>query len=282
MMISKYPWLNTVWKNIQSGSLTTFQPLLIAGAPGRGQWALAQQTAKAFLCEQPTKPCGFCPSCLAFDAKSHPDLWLLQDEGESISIDTTRLLHEHTHQKPMRANGCRMVLIEHFDRATVAAQQALLKIFEEPFVKTAIVLTSRYVERVIPTIRSRMAVVNISPVSRVLFQQWCEGQEIPYQDKWYDLTDGSPLLLKTLDVEKLEKLMSAVRDQKVNEVVSLAENLDRPVFFAGVYHVLAERARASLRQEDFDRLDAWQTLYQEAGMSKSTNWNLQCRSFFIS
>src|SRR5262249_34437398 len=153
------------------------------GSEGRGQWALAQHTAKAFLCEQTEKPCGFCTSCTAFDSKSHPDLWFLPDEGESISVDTARLLYEHTHQKPMRAEGCRVVLIEHFDRATMAAQQSLLKIFEEPFVQSAFVLTARYTERVIPTIRSRMALMNIQPVSRAQFRAWCEGEGVKEPDK---------------------------------------------------------------------------------------------------
>ncbi len=278
-MISNYPWLHPAWQRIQSGVLKTYQPLLISGATGRGQWILAQYTAKSFLCEQQTKPCGFCSSCTAFEAKSHPDVWLLQDEGDSISVDTARLLYEHTHQKPSRAQGCRVVLIEHFDRATIAAQQSLLKIFEEPFVKTAFVLTAKNIERVLPTIKSRMALLNIPPVSKTVFKQWCEIQKMEYQDKWYDLTDGSPLLLQSLDLVKLEKLREAVLSEKVEEMIEMSGQCDRAVFFAVVYHTLADRAKKSLAMIDFERLDAWQALYQEAGLSKSMNWGLQLRAF---
>jgi DNA polymerase-3 subunit delta' len=254
---------------------------MISGAEGRGQWALAQHVAKAFMCEHHEKPCGFCPSCNAFDSGTHPDVWMLKDEdNETISIDMARLLDEHTHQKPMRIDGCRLVLIEHFDRATTAAQQSLLKTFEEPFVKTAIVLTSRNAERVIPTIRSRLSVINVAPVSRIEFKSWCDMNRIEHQDWLYDLTDGSPLLLKNLDLNKMNALRSAVENGDPN-ILALAKTFNRDVLFSIVYHVLANRAQDSLDIKDFQRLDQWQALYQEAGMSKAMNWDLSVRSILL-
>ena len=257
----------------------SYQPLLITGAPGRGQWALAKRKAKVYVCEQENKPCGFCTGCTLFDAGTHPDVWMLVDDGETISIDTARLLHEHTHQKPSMAL-CRVVLIEHFDRATPAAQQSLLKIVEEPFVPTAIVFTAKNVERVLPTMRSRMAIMPLKPLSPDEFKAWCGTENIAYDEWLYDLTDGSPMILKGLDLTKLMSLKEAL--EKGGNVQSFVDAFDRELFYAAVYHFLARRAKASLAIKDFERVDAWQALFQEAGLSKSMNWGMQCRAYLSS
>lgn len=252
------------------------QPLLITGAPGRGQWALAKRTAKSYVCEQPKKPCGFCAGCTLFDAGTHPDVWMLTDDGDSISVDTARLLHEHTHQKPSRA-ACRVVLIEHFDRATIAAQQSLLKIVEEPFVPTGIIFTAKTADRVLPTMRSRMAIMPLKPMTREAFKAWCEAESI-VPDEWlYNLTDGSPNLLKDLDLSKLSAFKIALENGE--NVLSFVDFFERDMFYAVVYHVLASRAKHSLMEKDFERLSAWQALYREAGLSKSMNWAMQVRAF---
>lgn len=255
----------------------SYQPLLIAGAPGRGQWAFAKRKAKSYVCEQNSKPCGFCAGCTAFDAGTHPDVWMLIDDGETISIDTARLLHEHTHQKPTLAS-CRVVLIEHFDRATSAAQQSLLKIVEEPFVATGIIFTARNIERVLPTMRSRMAIMPLKPMSVDAFQEWCVSESILYDEWLYDVTDGSPMQLKGLDIAKLLSLKETV--EKWGDIQPFVDAFDRELFFAAVYHVLARRAKASLAMKDFERVDSWQALFQEAGLSKAMNWGMQVKAFF--
>lgn len=253
------------------------QPLLITGAPGRGQWALAKRTAKSYVCEAATKPCGFCTGCTLFDAGTHPDVWLWNDDGETISIDMARELYDAVHQKPTRA-PCRVVLVEHFDRATSAAQQSLLKMVEEPFVPTGIIFTARSALRVIPTMRSRMAILPLKPMTRDAFQAWCKEEGIAYDEWLYDLTDGSPFILKNLDLAKLMQLKSALEQNE--SIHTWVDAFDRDIFFAAAYHVLALRAKKSLLEKDFERLDAWQSLYQEVGLSKSMNWAMQCKVFY--
>lgn len=253
------------------------QPLLITGTPGRGQWAMAKRIAQSYACMQETKPCGICVDCKLFDEGMHPDLWMQVDDGESISIETARLLNEHMHQKPTRA-PCRIVLIEHFDRATVAAQQSLLKCVEEPFVATGIVFTAKHPDRVLPTMRSRMAVHAIKPFSCDAFQAWCVEEGIPYNPWLYELTDASPWVLKHMDIEKVLALKGALENE--DDVQRWVEAMPRDVFYATVYHVLAKRAQCSMDEKDFKRLASWQELYREVGPSKSMNWAMQVKGFF--
>lgn len=256
----------------------SYQPLLITGAPGRGQWSYAKRQAKAYLCDQENKPCGFCKSCQMFDDGTHPDLWLMVDDGDAISIDSARALQEFMHQKPSIAN-CRVVLIEHFDRATMAAQQSLLKMVEEPFVPTGIVFTARNIERVLPTMRSRMAIMPFKPMTIHAFKEWCQTEGVMYDEWLYDLTDGSPMILKGLDIAKLMSLKEGL--EKGSQLSSFIDAFDKELFYAAVYHVLARRAKSTLAMKDFERVDAWQALYQEAGLSKSMNWGMQVKAFFL-
>ena len=55
---------------------------LLQGPSGLGQYRLALELARAWLCDRPTAAgaCGDCPSCHAIDVRGHTDLCVLMPE----------------------------------------------------------------------------------------------------------------------------------------------------------------------------------------------------------
>jgi hypothetical protein len=91
---------------------------------------------------------------------NHPDIaWFNQDK-EGLKIKTVRNLKTELNYPPYQAEQ-RFFLLCHLDGASVPAQNALLKILEEPPTYAQIWLTAENTANLLPTILSRVSVVNV-------------------------------------------------------------------------------------------------------------------------
>jgi DNA polymerase-3 subunit delta' len=103
----------------------------------------------------------------------HPDLLALErkfDDEKSrykdmIDVDQVRQVPSFM-QKTPSMGGWRIVLIDDADSMNRNAQNALLKVLEEPPQKAILILIAHRVGSLIPTIRSRARVFNFQPLSR--------------------------------------------------------------------------------------------------------------------
>src|SRR6185369_11802233 len=61
---------------------------LLHGPSGLGQYPLALELVRAWLCDQPTPEgaCGQCASCHAIDVRTHPDLFVLMPEALMLDL----------------------------------------------------------------------------------------------------------------------------------------------------------------------------------------------------
>ncbi len=78
----------------------------------------------------------------------------------SISIDEIRGLKGHIYQKPI-AGEYKIIIIKEADTLTPQAQNALLKVLEEPPSHAIIILISNSSKNLLPTILSRVVTVNL-------------------------------------------------------------------------------------------------------------------------
>ncbi|MBQ6001087.1 MAG: hypothetical protein IJL15_06140 [Clostridia bacterium] len=133
--------------------------LLLTGDHERQLKDAAFLLAKRLLCPTPkgAYPCGTCRSCRSFDASSNPDLLLIEPDRTSIKIDQIRTLREEALLSPM-GSVRRAALISQADLMTVQAQNALLKLLEEPPSHLTLILTTSRRSLLLETILSRVAV----------------------------------------------------------------------------------------------------------------------------
>jgi DNA polymerase III delta prime subunit len=84
-------------------------------------------------------------------------------KSRSIGIDLVRLVLEALSKHPFEGKRSVVAIFE-AHLATAEAQNALLKILEEPPASAAIVLVTEYPDRLLPTIRSRCHEVRFDPL----------------------------------------------------------------------------------------------------------------------
>jgi len=138
--------------------------LLIVGPRGAGAGTLARDAVATLMCGAPVDggPCGACRSCRLIASGSHTDLVVISPTGaaDEIGIDPIRALAAGLALFSVEG-GRRIALIERADKMNEAAQNALLKTLEEPPSRTHVILAAAEDSRLMPTIRSRCAVIRL-------------------------------------------------------------------------------------------------------------------------
>jgi DNA polymerase-3 subunit delta' len=125
---------------------------LFTGPAGSGRSNAAIAFAAALVCKD--GGCSKCQDCLSTILGTHADVELIKTQSLSIKIDEVRELITRASWAPSVANF-RVVVIEDADRLTDSAANALLKVIEEPGLRTIWLLCAPTLTDVLPTIRSR-------------------------------------------------------------------------------------------------------------------------------
>ena len=86
--------------------------------------------------------------------KTSQDITFISAKKSSISIDQVREIKKNIFQKPL-TQKFKVVIIENAQKLTLPAQNALLKILEEPPVHAIIILEANSQKALVPTIISR-------------------------------------------------------------------------------------------------------------------------------
>jgi len=105
------------------------------------------------------------------EARSHPDLYVLEPLGEMIRIDDVRTLRRDLHMRPFEASR-RVYLVLDADRMNDEAADALLKDLEEPPPYAVIVLVASELGPLPPTILSRCQLVPFRRLSERAVREW--------------------------------------------------------------------------------------------------------------
>ena len=139
------------------------QTLIIEGPAGSGRKTLAGLIAAGLLCTEGNPPCGQCAACRLVQS-GHPDVtWVtpLKDKA-AISVDQVRSVRLQAAVKPNQ--GSHRIFI--FDGTlNDAAQNALLKLLEEPPAFAVFMILCPHRTALIPTVVSRGTVLTLTGVS---------------------------------------------------------------------------------------------------------------------
>ncbi len=137
--------------------------IILEGGSEADRLALARLLARAHLCQEADKPCGSCSHCLKAEKGIHPDITeAVAQEGktEALKVDAIRQIRQSAFVYPN--DGERRVFILHnMQYANEQAQNALLKILEEPPEYVRFVLTVPVASSLLTTIISRAAVYSL-------------------------------------------------------------------------------------------------------------------------
>ena len=129
---------------------------IFEGPEGCGKKDFAQAFANMILCTSPNseKPCGKCRHCSIRNAGGNGELYLVEEEKRSISVETVRQLQDNISLMPVSSDS-KVYIIADGDKMTRQAQNCLLKTLEEPPPYAYIIITASNGDKFIETIKSR-------------------------------------------------------------------------------------------------------------------------------
>lgn len=193
---------------------------LLQGPSGLGQYRLALELVRAWLCLAPTQggACGQCGSCHAIDVHTHADLFMLMPEtgllergwplaekaqaeiddkkrkpSREIRIDAMRDAIEFS-QRTSAGDRGKAVLVFPAERMNPITANALLKTLEEPAGGTRFVLASEAAQQLLPTIRSRCQAHAMEWPVPTQVQAWLVAQGVGAAEGaiWLGAAGGRP------------------------------------------------------------------------------------------
>jgi DNA polymerase-3 subunit delta' len=135
---------------------------LLSGPEGLAKTAFARELAVALV--STCGGCGACPECARARRGIHPDLHLVEREGDLIRVEQVEPVIADLSLKPFAA-GRRVWVIPEVEYLHPAAANKLLKSIEEPPDYVFFLLVTDRLERVLPTIVSRCQLVEFRPLS---------------------------------------------------------------------------------------------------------------------
>ena len=175
---------------------------LLQGPSGLGQFELALELVRAWLCDAPSPhgACGQCGSCHAVAVHTHADLCVLMPEtvmlalgwplpekaqaeiddkkrkpSREIRVEAMRDAVEFCQRTSARGRG-KAVLVYPAEQMNTITANALLKTLEEPPGDTRFVLASEAAHLLLPTIRSRCLGHTLHWPDEAQALQWLQAQ----------------------------------------------------------------------------------------------------------
>ena len=254
--------MRTLGAMIESGRLPP--SMLFTGPPGSGKELIGVELAARLNCERgPAECCEDCPSCAKIRNLEHPDVHFIYpvpsrepekslpivmesrredffNSGEfgnrarSIGINLTRKIAEALSKQPYEARHT-VVLIFEAHLMTIEAQNAFLKLLEEPPPSAVIVLISEFPDRFLPTVLSRCQQLRFGPVESSMIAEFLEAFYAVEPDEASRLSLGAAGDLrrgiKLMDTRFLtlrsdsQSLIRLAAEGKAKELLGEAESL---------------------------------------------------------
>lgn len=120
----------------------------------------AKYVASAFLCKSNEAPCGNCNVCKRIEHGNYSDVIVYPKDNKSIMTEDINSIVLDEAVLPFESDK-KVYILYDFDKATVQAQNKLLKTLEEPNKSTIFILTASNINNVLPTIRSRSKKIEV-------------------------------------------------------------------------------------------------------------------------
>jgi DNA polymerase III subunit delta' len=136
---------------------------LFTGPLGVGKAEVARAFAASLNCEQGpgSGADGTCSACRRILRGVHPDVHLIEPEGENLLVEEIRGMREEAWRSRQEGRTA-VFIVDEADRMTEAGANALLKVLEEPPSSVVFVLIARSTAALVNTIPSRARTVSFS------------------------------------------------------------------------------------------------------------------------
>lgn len=142
----------------------------------------------------------------------HADVHWVNEPDSALSIEQVRDLAQAIAYVPYTSRT-QFYILQQLERASVPAQNALLKIIEEPPAQTQIILTSEDTTAILPTILSRVVVIDLASATATTLSPEMSAE---LEQMYHQLTTGSDSELIALAEKESDRIQAR---QKLSHLV---------------------------------------------------------------
>ncbi|MBR2176522.1 MAG: hypothetical protein IJ861_06225 [Clostridia bacterium] len=173
---------NELSEAMSSGTLP--HAIIIDGAKGTGKRTLATIIAQYGVCLADNgRPCGVCSGCLKAIHGSHPDIFIADgNHSGELAVNVIRQIRSDAYIKPNEAPA-KVFMLLNCDKMLAPAQNAFLKVLEEPPANVMFVMTVTSANMLLETVRSRSRIYSLFPADP---KQAAEFAAQKFPDKPYE------------------------------------------------------------------------------------------------
>jgi DNA polymerase-3 subunit delta' len=196
---------------------------LFLGSEGIGKRWVALQFAKALNCLEGAmekgEACDQCLSCRKIDHHLHPDVLIIEPEGQTLKVDQVRQMQRDLAYRPYEGYR-RVYILSAADRMAPNMSNTLLKTLEEPPLHTVIILLANSPRFLLPTILSRCQPIRFNPLPFTMVSNWLMEQKGLNEQEAHllaSLSEGSPG--KALKIQ--EEIQQVPREELLTDFVGL-------------------------------------------------------------
>lgn len=212
---------------------------LISGSDDAEKRELAKILAGAIVCTGESSPCDACPACKKASSGTHPDIIWKECEGASIKVDEIRAIRRDAYLVPNDGEK-KVYIINDADKMTQEAQDALLKILEEPPRFTTFILLCYNHNSLLVTVMSR--------VTHLKLQE--KGEDISADEETISAASAIISAISKRDELSILKAFIACEKKKRDEmceVINFAVTMlrDGAVCAAGGKELMSGRAEST-------------------------------------
>ena len=237
---------------------------IFEGERGIGKKTVSDYFANMLICED-ASGCGMCQSCKTYKSLAHPDVIVVSEEEKAeMGIDHVRKLIKEVYLKPQLSKR-RVFIIKNAEKLNKSAQNALLKIIEEPPSYAVFIMLCENSAMLLNTILSRGVKIKIPPLDKESLRKlidlendskadfyisYCAGNvgrlmEIASDEEFLTMREevlsGLKCLLKDrYDIYKTLEIFEKYKDRR-QSVFNVAETFLRDVLFlkmGGGMHII--------------------------------------------
>lgn len=243
----------------------------IIGPRGLGKYTIAQLIATQLL--------GLDQNKLA----SYPYFRHVAPEKQHISIEQIRDVISFTRLKTTGSGTIRrVILLEDAHTVTPEAQNALLKVIEEPPADTVLLLTIAELPKVLPTIQSRLQLIRIDPPTPATLETYfiSQGHNAQAVKQAVLVSGGLPglmhAILSTADdhpmaqaIKLAKRVLTADTFERLAMIDDITKAKETDQLITALIHIakatLQAKAAASASERE---LEAWYTILRASAEAK--------------
>lgn len=206
--------------------------LIIEGEEGIGKKTLAKDIACALVCRGNDKPCGECSQCKKAIAAIHPDIseYIPAGTANSFHVDTVRNIINDAYVQPNEADY-KIYILANAHCMNQNAQNALLKILEEPPKYVVFILTTNSKSALLSTVLSRSVCVSLEGVdierAANYITSHCENVDYNTAKKMVETFNGN-----------IGKAIDSLQDSKTSELVDVCNKICKALATSNEYEMM--------------------------------------------